>query len=415
MSEEISKNLSETLFQKHKQAKETSSLTQYMPSSQDFLEQKKEQDGYAWYRNLRRLQWAWQGIGPVEQEEVLARIASSKHSRTEERWLDTVMGYRSGNWAYEWTKLGMRHQARASQKQGEEAADEMFAASLCFSIAGYPHLKNDNLSIQAQVLANNAYTEASNLTKYVVKRLEFPYQNKKIVGHLHLSNTEKPQPVVIVSAGLDSLQTDMWRLFRDFLVKRDIAMLTIDMPSVGHSSHWALTEDSSCLHQAVLNQLNTLPWVDHFRVGLVGFRFGGNAMVRLSFLEPERIRACVSLGAPIHDVLVSPNKMKLMTKMYLDVLASRLGKSAVDIDSLSGQMMAWSLKVQGFLSSRRTKVPILAMGLEGDPVSPYSDNQLVAIFSQGGKAKQIKSKTITQGYEQSLDLAINWLEDELCR
>ncbi|ENN9908848.1 alpha/beta hydrolase, partial [Vibrio fluvialis] len=37
MSEEISKNLSETLFQKHKQAKETSSLTQYMPSSQDFL------------------------------------------------------------------------------------------------------------------------------------------------------------------------------------------------------------------------------------------------------------------------------------------------------------------------------------------------------------------------------------------
>ncbi|ELV8764152.1 alpha/beta hydrolase, partial [Vibrio fluvialis] len=68
MSEEISKNLSETLFQKHKQAKETSSLTQYMPSSQDFLEQKKEQDGYAWYRNLRRLQWAWQGIDPVEQE-----------------------------------------------------------------------------------------------------------------------------------------------------------------------------------------------------------------------------------------------------------------------------------------------------------------------------------------------------------
>ncbi|QSA19291.1 alpha/beta hydrolase, partial [Vibrio furnissii] len=107
--------------------------------------------------------------------------------------------------------------------------------------------------------------------------------------------------------------------------------------------------------------------------------------------------------------------MKLMTKMYLDVLASRLGKSAVDIDSLSGQLMAWSLKMQGFLSSRRTKVPILAMGLEGDPVSPYSDNQLVALFSQGGKAKQIKSKTITQGYEQSLDLAINWLEDELNR
>jgi esterase FrsA len=104
-----------------------------------------------------------------------------------------------------------------------------------------------------------------------------------------------------------------------------------------------------------------------------------------------------------------------MPKMYLDVLASRLGKEAVDIDSLSGQLKAWSLKTQGFLSSRRTKVPILALGLEGDPVSPHSDNQLAAIFSQGGKAKQIKSKTISQGYEQSLDLAIKWLQEELCR
>jgi esterase FrsA len=207
----------------------------------------------------------------------------------------------------------------------------------------------------------------------------------------------------------------MWRLFRDYLAPRDIAMLTVDMPSVGHSSHWPLTEDSSCLHQAVLNELESLPWVDHRKVGLVGFRFGGNSMIRLSFLEQDKIKACVSLGAPIHDILASPEKLKKMPKMYIDVLASRLGKDVVDINSLAGLMRAWSLKVQGFLTSRRTKVPILALGLEGDPISPYSDNQLVAIFSEYGKAKQIKSKTITQGYEQSLDLAIKWLEDELFR
>jgi len=123
----------------------------------------------------------------------------------------------------------------------------------------------------------------------------------------------------------------------------------------------------------------------------------------------------VSLGAPIHDVLSSPQKLKQMPKMYLDVLASRLGKDAVDIHSLSSQLMAWSLKVQGILSSRKTRVPILAMSLEGDPVSPYSDNQMVALFSDYGKAKKISSKTISQGYEQSLDLAIKWLEDELMR
>ncbi|NOI56853.1 esterase FrsA [Vibrio coralliilyticus] len=415
MSEEVSKNLSETLFTNHKQAKETSALTQYMPSSQSMLDEKREQDGFKWYRNLRRMQWAWQGLDPIEVEAVLAKIASSKHSRTHDEWLDTVMGYHSGNWTYEWTKLGMLHHKRSNELKGEEAADELFNASLCFSIAGYPHLKNDNLATQAQVLASNAYTEASKKTKYIVKPIEIPYENKRIIAHLHLTKTDKPQPVVMVSAGLDSLQTDMWKLFRDHLAKKDIAMLTVDMPSVGHSSHWTLTEDTSCIHQAVLNELFNIPWVDHHRVGLIGFRFGGNALVRLSFMEPDKIKACVSLGAPIHDVLSSPEKLKKMPKMYLDVLASRLGKNAVDVNSLAGQLMAWSLKVQGILSNRKTKVPILAMSLESDPVSPYSDNQLVALFSDYGKAKKISAKTITQGYEQSLDLAIKWLEDELIR
>ena len=348
MSEEVSKNLSETLFTNHKQAKETSALTQYMPSSQSMLDEKREQDGFKWYRNLRRMQWAWQGLDPIEVEAVLAKIASSKHSRTHDEWLDTVMGYHSGNWTYEWTKLGMLHHKRSNELKGEEAADELFNASLCFSIAGYPHLKNDNLATQAQVLASNAYTEASKKTKYIVKQIEIPYQNKRIIAHLHLTKTDKPQPVVMVSAGLDSLQTDMWKLFRDHLAKKDIAMLTVDMPSVGHSSHWTLTEDTSCIHQAVLNELFNIPWVDHHRVGLIGFRFGGNALVRLSFMEPDKIKACVSLGAPIHDVLSSPEKLKKMPKMYLDVLASRLGKNAVDVNSLACQLMAWSLRCRAF-------------------------------------------------------------------
>lgn len=94
-------------------------------------------------------------------EGVLSKIASSSHSRTNDDWLDTVMGYHSGNWTFEWIKLGMDHQKRANEMQGEEAADELFTASLCFSIAGYPHLKNDNLASQAQVLANKAYSDGA--------------------------------------------------------------------------------------------------------------------------------------------------------------------------------------------------------------------------------------------------------------
>ncbi|KAB1455469.1 esterase FrsA [Vibrio panuliri] len=415
MSDTDNKNLSETLFVKHKQAKETSELTRYMPTNRVLLDEMREKNNSSWYRNLHRLQWSWQGIDPIEMEEVLARIAGSPHSRTHDQWLDTVMGYRSGNWAYEWTKLGMLHQKRANDLAGDRAADELFNASLCFSIAGYPHLKNDNLAVQAHTLAAKAYQEATEKSSYITKKIEVPYKGKKILAHLHLTATDKPQPVVMVSAGLDSLQTDMWRLFRDYLAPKGIAMLTVDMPSIGHSNHWPLTEDTSCLHKAILDHLPSLPWVDHYRVGLIGFRFGGNALVRLSFMEQTKIKACVALGAPIHDILSSPDKLKQMSKMYLDLLATRLGKDVVDIGSLSAQMRAWSLKAQGILGSRKTRVPILALSLEGDPVSPHSDNQLVALFSDYGRAKKISSKTITQGYEQALDLAIKWLEDELMR
>ncbi|WP_375752935.1 esterase FrsA [Vibrio sp. HN007] len=412
MSDKI-KNLSETLFVKHKQAKETSGLTNYMPSSKEFLETKQNRDGYRWYRNLRRYQWIWQGIDPIEQESVLAKIASSEHSRTDDDLLDTVMGYHSGNWAYEWTALGMEHQKKASKLEGDAASDELYTASLCFSLAGYPHLKGDNLALQAQSLASAAFEESMKCSRYTMRQISVPFKGKKITANLHLPHTERQLPVVILATGLDSLQTDMYRIFRDYLAPKEIAMLTLDMPSIGASSSWQLTEDSSCLHKALLDELPNVPWVDHFKVGLIGYRFGGNAMVRLSFLEQDRIKACVALGAPLHQTFASSEKMKNMSKMYLDVLASRLGKTAVDINSLAGQMAAWSLKVQGFLASRKTKVPILAISLEGDPVSPHSDNKLAALFSIGGKAKQISSRSISYGYEQSLDLAINWLEDEL--
>ncbi|WP_261815805.1 esterase FrsA [Vibrio gallicus] len=410
MDDQKNKNLSETLFAKHHQAKETSSLVQYMPSSESILELRPE---HKWYRNLRRLQWIWQGVDAIEQEQILARIASSPNSRTNDDVLDTVLGFRKGNWAYEWTHVGMQHQKRASQLQGEEASLALYKASLYFSIAAYPHIRGDNLASQAQVLANKAYEEASKKSQYTFKQLKIPYQGKSIEANLHLPHTDRPLPVVIVCGGLDSLQTDMWKLFLDYLAPNEFAMLTIDMPSMGKNSQWSLTEDASVLHKAVLDHLPEVPYIDHWNVGLLGFRFGGNALIRLSFLEQKRIKACVALGAPVHDALSSSEKIKGMPKMYLDVLGSRLGKTAVDIQSLALQMSAWSLKMQGLLGSRKTKVPILAVSLEGDPIAPHSDNRLIALSSQYGKAVQIPCENLSQGYEKSLDLAIEWMITEL--
>ncbi|OEF26286.1 esterase FrsA [Vibrio rumoiensis] len=413
MLEPSSNNLSESLFKTHHHAQETSSVVTYLANSQEQLETNQVQRPSAWYRALRRVQWIWQGLDPIEIESVLARIASSSNKPNNPNWLDTIAGYRPGNWSYEWTIQGMEHQKKATLLKGEEASDELFIASLCFSVASYPHLKGDSLSIQAQLLANKAYSEAMEASPHITKVLNIPYKNKKIVANLHLPHTDRSLPVVIVSAGIDSLQTDMWRLFRDYLAKHEIGMLTVDMPGIGANIHWGLTEDSSCLHQAILNELPNIPWVDHYKVGLLGFRFGGNVMTRLAFIEQGKVKACVTLGAPIHDFLIDNNKFKQMPKMYLDTLASRVGKKSVDIQSFAKQMKAWSLKSQGLLSSRKTTVPILAIGLEGDPVGSKQDNLSVASFSSGGKAMQLRTKSIYQGYEQALNSSIDWLKDAL--
>ncbi|MCZ8485846.1 alpha/beta hydrolase [Vibrio lentus] len=58
--------------------------------------------------------------------------------------------------------------------------------------------------------------------------------------------------------------------------------MPIDIPSIGHSSLATDPEDSSCLHQAVLG-MNCLTFHGStiHKVSLFGFRFGGNAMVRV--------------------------------------------------------------------------------------------------------------------------------------
>lgn len=437
-------NLSEKLFANNKQAKETSNLTRYMPSSEAFLAKQPTMKHSLWYRQLRRLQWCFQGIDPIEMEEVFAKMASSTHARTTERQLDTVIGYHSGNWAFEWSQLAGVYQQKASRYQAlqdkaqevetdafahgdhkadgidsekyrELAANALFNASFCYSLASYPHLTGDTLAVQSQLLARTTYSAACRQSKYIVKPIEFIHNNRQVTAHLHLTHTNFPQAVVIVCGGLDSLQTDMWQLFLRYFTSRDIGMLTFDMPSVGYSNKLILSENSSDLVQSLLTHLKNVPYVDHFNVGLLGFRFGGNMMARLAFIEPDKIKACVCIGAPVHSLFVSPEKIKQLPKMHLDVLASRLGKNPLDIDGLAVHLSAFSLKNQGFLQSRKTSVPILALSLADDPFSSPQDNKLLAMFSHSGQAKTLSSKQLSSGYDQVLDLAIKWLESRLIK
>lgn len=370
-----------------------------------------------WYRILRRPQWIWQGIDPIEMEAIFSRMAHSDARRTSDDLLDTVIGYKPGNWVYEWSQVGGQYQkaARAMLENNdpEQAAEQLLTASMYYSIAAYPHLKGDTLAAQAEVQANQAYRDAMEYLPHQIRTIDVKYENKTFQAFIHLPCTDKLLPTVIVSGGLDTLQSDLLRLYRDYFGPAGFAMITLDMPSVGHSSHWSLTEDTSRLHQALLQQVKDVPWVDHTRVAMLGLRFGANAAIRLAFLEPSRLKTAISIGGALHSSLADPKQLDAMPRMYLDMIASRMGKHGVSKKSLTSHLPAWSLKLQGLLGRRKLDIPMLAIGLKGDPVCSEFDNQLVAMSSRGGKAVQLPEKPLHDGYHRTMQTVVEWLKDKL--
>jgi esterase FrsA len=113
---------------------------------------------------VNRLMWIWRGVDPREILDVQARIVMSEAERTDSELYDTVVGYRGGNWIYEWAKQAMLWQQKASHGRGSATLSGTPLAACgqrSTTIAAYPHLKGDELAEQAQALANRAYEEAA--------------------------------------------------------------------------------------------------------------------------------------------------------------------------------------------------------------------------------------------------------------
>lgn len=413
----MSENLSKTLFAHKFNVQETSTI---IPNSEtkknhkldDVIMEGESQTG--WYRLLKFMLWSWQGLDMIECYDLLARISASDNKRTDEDVLDSVIGFRPGNWSYEWTQKGMLYQKKghdfAQKELTKEAREAYYQASQCYSVASYPHLKGDELSIQAQVLAFNNYRESFNYNENcILKVIKVPYQGRKIDCYLHLPDTETIHPVVIVSGGLDSLQCDLYPLFEKDLGPAGIAMLTVDLPGIGFSSQIKLEQDSSALHQAIIHYLKEVPWVDHARISMMGMRFGGNIATRLAFLEPESVKSVVCVGAAVSSLFDKLDNFKKLPPMLLDCIASRMQINNSNVEALYQRCVPLSLTKQGLLARARISTPLLSIGHKDDIICNQQDLQLIARASYEGESHIIDKPPIFESYLNSLSYSAQWL------
>lgn len=409
-------NLSETLFKPRFKHPETSTLVRRF-SQNPRTDLESTLDGQIvphWYRMINRLMWIWRGIDPREIMDVQSRIVMSQAERTDPERYDTVVGYRGGNWIYEWSTQAMMWQQKANHEPDSALSGRHWLhASNLYSIAAYPHIKGDILAEQAQALANRAYEEAAQRLPGTMKEMEFAIPGgSPVVGFLHMPAGDGPFPTVLMCGGLDGLQSDYYTLYERYFAPQGMAMLTLDMPSVGFSSKWKLTQDSSLLHQHVLKALPNIPWIDHTRVAAFGFRFGANVAVRLAYLESQRLRGVACLGPVVHGLLTNPFQLDHVPEMYVDVLASRLGMHNAADDALYVELNRYSLKTQGLLG-RRCPTPMLSGFWKNDPFSPGEDSQLITASSADGKLLEIPFNPVYRNFDKALRDITGWINYRL--
>lgn len=411
-------NLSEKLFKPKVRQTETSTLVSYSAYASSIIDSHSALSGAhhaSWYRMINRLLWIWRGIDALEIEEVLSRIAVTDAERSDKNLLDTVIGNRSGNWCFEWSHQAMRWQQKALQFEGGEKASEawLHAANL-YSLGAYPFIKGDELASQAVLLACKAYDSAAQFSRYNLKKLSFKVDsNKEVCGFLHIPSTgQGPYPTVMVCGTLDSLQIDYSRYFRDYLEPLGIAMLTLDMPSIGYSIKYKLSQETSTLHEQVVRQLDTIPWIDHTRFGLIGLRFGANIALRLAYMCPEKIKAVAVLGPIVHSLLHEDKYQRDIPRMELDVFASRLGIYHVDGAALRHELSCYSLKNQGLLG-RRSYVPMMSVCWENDIYSPKQESDLIMRSSMDSHLLALPATPVFENYQKSLSETTSWLKSKI--
>ena len=419
----MSENLSKILFTQKRHVQETSTIianstTKKNHKLNDVIMDGEARDG--WYRLLKFLLWSWQGLEMIDCYDVLAKISASKQERSHADIIDTVVGFRSGNWTYEWTQKGMHFQKMAKKFADEgndsEAQKYFYIASQFYSVASYPHLRGDELSIQAQLLAFQNYRESfKHNTKSILKEIKVPFQGKEIICYLHLPHTEHIHPLVIVSGGIDMLQCDMYPLFEKDLGPAGIAMLTVDIPGVGFSSQIKLTQDTSQLHQAIIHYMQEVPWVDQARISLMGMRFGGNIATRLAFLEPTSVKSVVSIGAPVSTIFDSMEKFQVLPPVLLDCFASRLQVNSSDVTHLYPQCLPFSLVKQGLLARQRIDTPFLSIGHKHDMLCDEKDLKAIARASREGETQILDKPPIFKSYLSSLSYSAQWLTRHLLK
>lgn len=354
------------------------------------------------YRGTHFDSWAELGADLPVMKQTIGRIKNLNSSHRSHRDLATK-DYQAGNWAYEWDQL-----AEQAHKHGDH-----WAATAYYSASAYPFFKADELATGSYKKALAIYEKAATQDGLNLQKLSIPTAKGTAIAYLHLPKTdaEAQRSVVVITNGSDQTLTTLYPFYRDYLSERGWAMISFDLPGIGSNSHIGInTSEVNIIHQALIETIKNDSRLNDNKIALMGSSFGGNAVVKTAFTNPQDIAAAISVcGAVDTPFLNLERALEEVAGMTADAFMDRF-------DLMQDQIMASSAELAlstHYLGKQKTIVPIMSINHDADDIASLKDMQLTTASSQHGNLVVVEKGT-DDGHCASGTLTdpiiIKWLE-----
>lgn len=324
-----------------------------------------------WYHRHEHDSWIRQGADSEVIEGILHRIETTPGERSNPEWVDSMKTYGPGHWVYEWATAGEKAMTKAEAASTEtERSQHLDAAITYFTTASWPHLglEHDRAALSR---ARTAYLSRGSQLDPAVRSVEIAVDGATTRGFLHRPKGSGPFPLLIYTNGSDVTKESNFSFFTGELLHRGIALLTVDLPGIGESSHLSLLEGSETVLAAAHNWATGRKEIAPDKIFLAGASFGGHAAARAFFTVPAA--GVVSMCGPLHSPFLAPPEVfDALPALTIDGVRSRLGildKSNTELAKLAPRLSLqriWDVE-------EKINTPLLVITTNRDPVAPVGD------------------------------------------